>query len=68
MYKLLPDTIFEKSIYIQRMLDGAFIPMVDANSDYQQFKKDLQSGATLQDADGNTMTADQITTFLGTLK
>ena len=68
MYKLLPDTIFEKSTYIQRMLDGAFIPMVDANSDYQTFKKDLQSGATLQDADGNTMTADQITTFLGSLK
>ena len=37
-------------------------------SNYQQFKKDLQSGATLQDADGNNMTADQITTFLGSLK
>ena len=48
--------------------DGWLIPFSINNTDYQQFKKDLQSGATLQDADGNTMTADQITTFLGTLK
>jgi hypothetical protein len=48
--------------------DNWFIPLDPANTDYQNFKKDLQSGATLQDADGNTMTADQITTFLGSLK
>jgi len=37
------------------------------NTDYQQFKKDLVEGASLKDAEGNDMTAEQITTFLGTL-
>jgi hypothetical protein len=68
IYKLLLDNIKNINTSIQRNVDGAFIPFDPANTDYQQFKKDLQSGATLQDADGNTMTADQITTFLGTLK
>jgi len=37
------------------------------NSDYQQFKKDLADGVTLNDVNGNAMTAEQITAFLGTL-
>ena len=37
------------------------------NTDYQQFKKELAEGASLKDAEGNDMTAEQITSFLGTL-
>ena len=43
------------------------IPFDPANTDYQTFKKDLSEGASLKDAEGNDMTAEQITTFLGTL-
>jgi len=37
------------------------------NTDYQTFKKDLANGVALSDAEGTTMTADQIKTFLATL-
>jgi hypothetical protein len=43
------------------------IPFDPDNTDYQQFKKDLADGASLKDAEGNDMTAEQIITFLGTL-
>ena len=36
--------------------DGWSIPFDPANSDMQQFKKDVLAGAELQDADGNVMT------------
>jgi hypothetical protein len=51
MYKLIKDI---KSV--QRLSDGAFIPFDPANTDYQQFKKEVLAGAELQDADGNVMT------------
>jgi len=38
------------------------------NPDYLAFKLALSEGASLKDAEGNDMTAEQITTFLGTLK
>ena len=43
------------------------IPFDPANTDYQTFKKDLSEGASLKDAEGNDMTAEQVTAFLGTL-
>jgi len=43
------------------------IPFAPDNTDYQTFKKDLAEGASLKDAEGNDMTVEQITTFLGTL-
>jgi hypothetical protein len=52
---------------IKRIADNAFIPFDPDNTDYQQFKKNLSEGASLKDAEGNDMTAEQITTFLGTL-
>ena len=56
----------QKQICILRS-DGASIPFDQDNIDYQQFKKDLSEGASLKDAEGNDMTAEQITAFLGTL-
>jgi allophanate hydrolase subunit 1 len=48
--------------------DNLSIPFDPDNTDYQQFKKDLAEGASLKDAEGNDMTAEQITAFLGELK
>jgi hypothetical protein len=69
MYKQYKDLITNQAVEkaIIRTSDGACIPFDPANSDYQQFKKDLENGASIKDADGNEMTAEQITTFLGTL-
>jgi len=37
------------------------------NTDYQQFKKDIQNGVVLNDAEGNPITGSALTTFLETL-
>ena len=39
----------------------------NTNTDFQQFKSDIASGAELQDAEGNVMTAEQVQEFLATL-
>ena len=41
--------------FVIRTTDNAFIPFDNANSDFQQFKKDLANGAELQDAEGNVI-------------
>jgi hypothetical protein len=44
------------------------IPLDPANTDYANFKKEiLADEAQLQDADGNTMTAEQAKTYVATL-
>jgi len=40
------------------------IPFDPNNTDYQNFKQDLAAGASLKDAEGADMTAEQITAFL----
>ena len=52
---------------VHRLTDNACIPFDSDNTDYQNFKKDLSEGASLKDAEGNDMTAEQITAFLETL-
>ena len=47
-----------------RLNDKSFIPFDPDNTDYQNFKKDLANGVALNDAEGNAMTPEQITTFL----
>ena len=62
---------FDNTVYneaIIRIIDLACIPFDPDNSDYQQFKKDLATGASVKTPEGNDMTAEQIATFLGTLK
>ena len=63
--KLLDNTKLDN--VIKRLPDNAWIPFDPDNTDYQTFKKDLAEGASCKDAEGNDMTAEQITTFLGTL-
>ena len=70
MYKLyctqIGETVSNAAITTENGKTISFIFAPD-NTDYQQFKLDLANGAQLMDADGNTMTTDQINTFLETL-
>ena len=69
MYQQYPNhPIYGAPKSISRLSDGASIPFAPNNTDYQTFKKDLAEGASLKDAEGNDMTAEQITVFLGELK
>jgi hypothetical protein len=68
MYKLLQNSpIFGAAKTVQRLSDNAFIPFDPANTDYQQFKKDVLAGAELQDAEGNAMTPEAATAFINEL-
>jgi hypothetical protein len=67
MYKLFKDQLTGNIGTVMRFLDNAWIPFAPANTDYQQFKKDLANGIQLQDANGNVMTQAQVTTFMETL-
>ena len=70
MYKLQPNHPItnEKPQSVIRLTDMACIPFDPANTDYANFKKQiLADEAQLQDADGNTMTAEQAKTYVATL-
>ena len=43
------------------------IPFDPANTDFANFKLDLADGVELQDADGNTMSPEEVAEFLTTL-
>jgi hypothetical protein len=61
MYQLIKDL----PNIVKRSLDGASIPFDPANTDYANFKTAiLEDKAQLQDADGNTMTAEQAKDFV----
>ena len=69
MYKELKSITNEVlNNVIQRIIDGAYIPFDQANSDYQKFKSDLVAGVELQDANGVAMSAADIQKFLAGLK
>ena len=58
---------FNKNI-VQRLSDNAFIPFDPANTDYQQFKAQINADeAQLEDADGNLMTPEEAKAFVATL-
>jgi hypothetical protein len=68
MYKLIKG--FQNSIgLIKNKEDGSLmaIPMDEANTDYQTFKKEVLAGAELQDATGNVMTQEQANQFVASL-
>ena len=67
MYKLSLDHKGQPAQSVIRTTDGACIPFAPDNTDYQQFKKDIQNGVVLNDAEGNPITGSALTTFLATL-
>lgn len=66
MYKLLPNNWDGTPVkVVLRIADNAFIPFDPANTDYANFKREINEGtAQLQDADGNLMTAEQAKDFV----
>lgn len=52
---------------VNRLSDNACIPFDPDNTDYQAFKKAVNEGADLEDADGNLMTAEQAKEYVATL-
>ena len=59
-----------------RISDGACIPFDPANTDFARFKNEIQgigengesiTPVELQDADGNTMTSEEVAEFITTL-
>jgi hypothetical protein len=68
MYKLIKDIISNQITIVNRLSDNAWIPFAPDNTDYANFRKEiLADEAQLQDADGNTMTAEQAKTYVATL-
>ena len=70
MYKLI--TIREPNMPVvtslQRIEDTAFIPFAPDNTDYANFKKEINAETVeLQDAEGNTMTAAEAKAYVATL-
>lgn len=62
MYKL---SVNQDSV--QRLTDRAWIPFDPANTDYQQFKKDVLAGETLERPDGTAMTQAEADAYIATL-
>ena len=67
MYKQTLDHINNIGNCVIRISDGACIPLAHDNTDYQQFVRDIKSGAQLNDAEGNPITGSALTTFMETL-
>ena len=67
MYKVLTSELTGQTKWTIRQYDNACIPFDLANTDYQQFKKDIQNGVVLNDVEGNPITGSALTTFMETL-
>ena len=52
---------------VNNLENNTSIPFDPANTDYQTFRKEVLAGAELQDADGNVMTQEQASEFVGGL-
>ena len=67
MYQLITNSYGEINV-VKRIADNSFIPFDPANTDYQNFKKQINADeAQLEDADGNLMTAEQAKAYVATL-
>jgi hypothetical protein len=55
MYKLLPNDVItgKPATCIYRVVDNTFIPMDEANVDYQQYLKWIADGNVAQPAENN---------------
>lgn len=67
-YKLIQPSSEPSPLGVLRLSDNASIPFDPANTDYANFKADiLADKATLQDADGAEMSANQAKEFVRSL-
>jgi hypothetical protein len=66
MYKLLTG-INAEVIGVAKTDANISIPFASDNTDYQAFKKAVNEGADLEDADGDLMTAEQAKEYVATL-
>ena len=68
MYKIAKSKLDGEIVGVYRSADMALIPFDPANTDYQNFKKQINADeAQLEDADGNLMTAEQAKAYVATL-
>jgi hypothetical protein len=68
MYKLIKDFYSEKILNVQRLSDGTFIPLDPSNTDYQNFKYQINNDeAQLEDADGSVMSPEAAKAYVATL-
>lgn len=68
IYKLSPLNPAGQQTSVIRLSDMATIPFDPANTDYQNFKTEINDQtAQLEDADGNLMTAQQAIDYVKTL-
>ena len=51
MYKIVKDQLSKQDVAVQRLLDGAFIPLNSENTDYQAYLKWLAEGNTPEPAE-----------------
>jgi hypothetical protein len=67
MYQLIQLPLTTDITSVRRLSDNASIPFDPANTDYQQFKKDVLAGATLERPDGTPMTQAEADAYIATL-
>jgi hypothetical protein len=68
MYKLINNAWGVPLDSVLRIVDNAVVPFDPANSDYKNFKKQINADeAQLEDADGNLMTAQEAKDYVATL-
>jgi len=68
IYKLIKNLLDGTVSVVQRLSDDACIPYDPANTDYQNFKAQINDEtAQLEDADGNLMTPEEAKAYVATL-
>ena len=65
MYQLVKTPITNEITTVRT--GNSFIPFDTANTDYQQFKKDVLAGETLEQPDGTPMTQAEADAYIATL-
>ena len=69
MYQAVKPKILQtEACVVRRIADNAFIPFDPANTDYANFKVQINAGeAQLEDAEGNLMSADAAKAYVAGL-
>jgi len=68
IYKVIKNLLDGTVSVVQRLSDDACIPYDPANTDYQNFKAQINDEtAQLEDADGNLMTPEEAKAYVATL-